>query len=101
MGFESYETQIGDKTLKEEIEDSPGPEVGSEEDDPIDSDIQVRRNVLLKEAVKTLATGKVMGLEIIRDEEEALQELVFLGQKECERPGGRNKDWGNSESDEN
>ncbi|KAK8570925.1 hypothetical protein V6N13_103322 [Hibiscus sabdariffa] len=54
-----------------------------------DSDIQARRNVLLEEAVKTLATGKAVGLEIIGDEEEALQELVSLAKKDSAEQGNK------------
>ncbi|KAK8633237.1 hypothetical protein V6N13_014085 [Hibiscus sabdariffa] len=54
-----------------------------------DSDIQARRNVLLEEAVKTLATGKDVGLEIIGDEEEALQELVSLAKKDSAEQGNK------------
>ncbi|KAK8553802.1 hypothetical protein V6N13_072739 [Hibiscus sabdariffa] len=47
-----------------------------------DSDIQVRGNTLLEEAKKTLATRKVLGIEIIGDEDEAVAELVSLAEKD-------------------
>ncbi|KAK8697322.1 hypothetical protein V6N13_113474 [Hibiscus sabdariffa] len=50
-----------------------------------DSDMQVRRNALLEEAKKTLATGKVVGIEIIGDEAQALEELVSLAEKDLLR----------------
>ncbi|KAK8571799.1 hypothetical protein V6N12_027872 [Hibiscus sabdariffa] len=50
-----------------------------------DSDMQVRRNALLEEAKKTLATGKVVGIEIIGDEAQALEELVSLEEKDQQK----------------
>ncbi|KAL4369078.1 hypothetical protein GQ457_05G035620 [Hibiscus cannabinus] len=60
-----------------------------------DSDMQVRRNALLEEAKKTLAIGKVVGIEIIGDEAQALEEL-----EKSERLGQKNRSYGIKEFNE-
>ncbi|KAL4335968.1 hypothetical protein GQ457_07G015910 [Hibiscus cannabinus] len=47
-----------------------------------DSDMHARREMLTKEARKTLAFGKKLGMQIIGSEEEAIQELVALEEAE-------------------
>ncbi|KAL4367817.1 hypothetical protein GQ457_05G028400 [Hibiscus cannabinus] len=47
-----------------------------------DFDIQSRWKALLEEATKALAIGKVVGIEIIQDEAEAVEELVSLVEKD-------------------
>ncbi|KAK8578610.1 hypothetical protein V6N13_100438 [Hibiscus sabdariffa] len=49
-----------------------------------DSDMQARRDVLLTEAKKTLAVGKSLGIDIIGDENEAVEELVLLAERDLQ-----------------
>ncbi|KAK8609495.1 hypothetical protein V6N13_061943 [Hibiscus sabdariffa] len=47
-----------------------------------DSDMRARRNLLLAEATKTLEVGKLVGIEFIGDENEVVQDLILIAEKE-------------------
>ncbi|KAK8623798.1 hypothetical protein V6N13_065161 [Hibiscus sabdariffa] len=47
-----------------------------------DSDIRARRNLLLAEATKTLEVGKLVGIEFIGNENEVVQDLILIAEKE-------------------
>ncbi|KAK8648081.1 hypothetical protein V6N13_128843 [Hibiscus sabdariffa] len=89
MGFERHNTHLEEdrkkrdrakKRIKTKGKDIERTEL--EGNSITDSDMQVRRNALLEEAKRTLATGKVVGIEIIGDEAQALEELVSLVEKD-------------------
>ncbi|KAK8596998.1 hypothetical protein V6N13_001608 [Hibiscus sabdariffa] len=44
--------------------------------------LKVRRDILLKEALNTLAVGKTVGIEFIGDEQEVIDDLISLAEKE-------------------
>ncbi|KAL4291077.1 hypothetical protein GQ457_14G025740 [Hibiscus cannabinus] len=50
-----------------------------------DSDMQARRIALLEEAKKNLAVGKKVGMVIIGDEAEAIEELVSIAEMEQQK----------------
>ncbi|KAL4272925.1 hypothetical protein GQ457_13G004030 [Hibiscus cannabinus] len=47
-------------------------------------DMQARRNYLLVKATKTLEVGKKVGIEFIEDENEVVEDLILIAEKELE-----------------
>ncbi|KAK8663533.1 hypothetical protein V6N13_083349 [Hibiscus sabdariffa] len=52
-----------------------------------DSDLQARQNVLIREAWRTLETGKELGLKIRGSEQDVIEEISLLEEAELSAKG--------------